>query len=385
MRIKINTRIVIVVMAVVVGLVGVLPFVSLPVEAVTQSDLDRIKDELGKIKGRISAYEQEAQSLRAQANTLSNQISILRNEENILTAEIALYQTEYDRLVADIVLKEERIADNSEMMGYIVAQFYYNEDISMVERLASSENLSSFIDEEARLSNFTDTLSGIVKETKALKAELEVKRDEAKVAMANLEIKKDALEEKRKEQQRLLNETQGMESTYQQMTQEAKAERIRLEAEQRAVELELCRIYGCQNSMGDGTKGGYASYIARTWPGAVCPRDNNKYNNSFGNSCQCVSYAAWRVYQAYGISLNIPGNANNWDNWANGRYIVSKTPKPGSVGMHNKGSYGHVVWVEAVSGEKVFVSEFNGSGIAGDYNEKWTSQYAYEWYIYFGG
>ena len=356
--------------------------------ATTQAELDAIKRQLIELQNKIKGYDAEAKRLAGQARTLENQIAIYRAEENAFVAQIALSQARHDELVVEIELKEKRISENSEMIGYIVAQFYYNDEVSTIERLASSENLAGFIDEEARLSSLTDTLSGIVKETKELKARLEEQREEVRITLLNLGIQKQALADKRAQQQQLLDATRGQESEFQRMTTEAKAERIRLEAAQRQVEIELCRIYGCSgSSMGDGTKGGYPRYLRSVFgSGVSCPRDNNKYNNRFGNSCQCVSYVAWRVYDAYRISLNIPGNANNWDNYADSKGIPNSytVPKAGSVGMHNKGDYGHVVWVEAVSGARIFVSEYNGSGVVGDYNEKWIDASAYDRFIYFG-
>ena len=58
------------------------------------------------------------------------------------------------------------------------------------------------------------------------------------------------------------------------------------------------------------------------------------------------------------------GNANTWDDVAQQMgYTVSDTPMVGAVGVSNGGYYGHVVYVEEISGDQVFVSEMNVHGL----------------------
>ena len=84
------------------------------------------------------------------------------------------------------------------------------------------------------------------------------------------------------------------------------------------------------------------------------------------------------------------GNANQW--LANARaagYTVTSTPKAGAVGISMAGVWGHAVWVEAVSGNRVYISQYNARNAAtgylpGQYSEQWVDQGMYT-YIYFGG
>ena len=51
------------------------------------------------------------------------------------------------------------------------------------------------------------------------------------------------------------------------------------------------------------------------------------------------------------------------------------------------GAYGHAVWVEAVSGNRVYISQYNSANAAtsyrkGEYSEQWVDQGMYQ-YIYF--
>ena len=126
-------------------------------------------------------------------------------------------------------------------------------------------------------------------------------------------------------------------------------------------------------------KGGYK--YANECPGA------SSYDDWGMTKCQCVSYGANRVYNKHGKFPNWRGRGNAYEWPENARqegFLVSSTPKPGVIGVQPRGqysSYGHVVWVEKVEGDRVFISEYNWSG-SRDYNERWTDASNFQ-YIYF--
>lgn len=128
---------------------------------------------------------------------------------------------------------------------------------------------------------------------------------------------------------------------------------------------------------GDAAHGGYPA----KWSNA--PQDSlvdtwGMYNR------ECVSYAAWKVYQAYG---NMPywggiGNANQWVRNAKRTGIPTSTvPKVGSVAISMAGYYGHAMWVEAVEANMIYISQYNYD-LNGRYSEMWVDGRNFT-YIYF--
>jgi surface antigen/peptidoglycan hydrolase CwlO-like protein len=372
---------------------GALPMSSL-VQAATQAELDAVRNQLNEVREKIRGYEAEARRLSGEANTLNNRIAMLRAQENVLMASIQYNEAEHERLVIVIDATEKRINNNLEMMGYIVAQYYHNDGVSTLERLASAENWANFVDTEARLSNLSENLSNLVAENKVLRAEQEADKQKVEAVLADLEIQREDLVARRSEQQRLLAETRGQERAYQNLRTAANAERERLEAEQQRIlrAIELANSAGGPTA-GDPNKGGYP------WA-HLCGQA--KWNGTqFGDTwgmfiCECVSYTAWKVHQAY---RNMPfwggrGNANQWvQNARNAGIPVGTVPKVGSVGAHNNGPFGHVVWVEAirvVNGvTQVYISQYNSANAAtgwrsGMYSELWMNASAFPHYIYFG-
>jgi surface antigen len=120
--------------------------------------------------------------------------------------------------------------------------------------------------------------------------------------------------------------------------------------------------------------------------------DNGGYPDKWANARQdsmidtwgmynreCVSYTAFRVHQDYLAGKNnrdMPywgghGNANQWDNNARAVGIpVDTNPTPGSIAISNAGAFGHAMYVEAVSGDRIYVQQYNQQ-LNGQYSEGW--------------
>ena len=100
-----------------------------------------------------------------------------------------------------------------------------------------------------------------------------------------------------------------------------------------------------------------------------CPEMQDRYvtylngNKIGGYVCECVSYAGWKAYEAWGIPLGW-GHAYSWDDGAraDGRFYVDHTPAAKTIGQVDGSPYGHVFWVESVNPDgSVNVTEYNNA------------------------
>lgn len=87
---------------------------------------------------------------------------------------------------------------------------------------------------------------------------------------------------------------------------------------------------------------------------------NALYPNCIG---ECTWYCLGRAHEKFGIK-NLPtGNANTWyqtaKNWGYEVTEPSERPVANSIAVWTKGKYGHVAFVESVSGNNVTISEAN--------------------------
>lgn len=96
---------------------------------------------------------------------------------------------------------------------------------------------------------------------------------------------------------------------------------------------------------------------------------NNPYKqiSSLGFT-NCTWYAWDQVYKKLGIALPGWGNADTWLTYAkNAGYEVGTTPKAKSIVVWHWGNYGHVGYVERVSGDKIYVWDSDRTCIDEEY------------------
>lgn len=340
--------------------------------------------EINAKRREITEYQSKAADLRQQANTFANELARLGAEKATIQGQIDLSQAKHDQLVADIATNEKKIADGQDALGDTIADLYVDDDISALEMVASSKSISEYVDKQAYRTTVRDSLTQTISKIRTLKKELEVQKQDVARVLDDQKNQRTSLAAKEGEQQQLLAQTNGEEAAYQRLASQRTAEVDQLRAQQAALLASRARSVGGNylSLPGDGSRGGYPSL----WANAPM----NSYVDDWGMyTRQCVSYAAFKVNQAY---RNMPywggvGNANQWDDNARAAGIPTGSyPKPGSVGVVNSGTYGHVAWVESVNP--------NGTINISHYNINWNGDYA-EWrnldpsyfdtYIYFGG
>lgn len=105
----------------------------------------------------------------------------------------------------------------------------------------------------------------------------------------------------------------------------------------------------------------------------------------YGYNGYTYGYCTWYVANKVTVPANW-GNANTWDNNAAlSGWVVSSVPRPGAIAQTDRGSEGHVAFVEAVSDDGTMIKYSDMNGLAGwgrvGYSD-WTSASHFEHYIY---
>lgn len=86
------------------------------------------------------------------------------------------------------------------------------------------------------------------------------------------------------------------------------------------------------------------------------------YSSKNGIIGQCVWYVRCRALEKLGKNTGIIGNANTWFSSALSKKLsTGSLPKSDSIACFNSGSYGHVIYVEYVSGNTVYYTEANSN------------------------
>jgi surface antigen len=87
-----------------------------------------------------------------------------------------------------------------------------------------------------------------------------------------------------------------------------------------------------------------------------------------------VSYAAWAVERSGRKAPSYYGDAKSWVRAAmnDGVPVYTSSPQPGDVAISTAGAWGHAMYVEAVNGNQIYVSQYNQQ-LSGQYSTQWRT------------
>lgn len=334
---------------------------------------DSFDERIRAIQAQVDGFNSEAARLKTQGDNLQNAVSALTAQKNAIQGEIDLNQAKYDQLVDEIAKNEKKLADQQKVMSNAISDLSSETTTSPIELLASSNSIGDYIDQQEYSSSVRDQLETSIGQIKELKERLSKQKKEVEQVLADQKVRRDDLAAKEAEQASLLAQTRGEEAAYQNLIGSKNSEISNLRAQQRAANAAL----GGSVVAGDPGKGGYPAYLANA-PLDALVDPWGMYNR------ECVSYTAWKVHEKTG---RMPywggrGNANQWPSSARSDGIsTGNTPQVGSVAISMNGYYGHAMWVEAVNGNMIYVSQYNYD-LAGSYSEMWVNGSNFT-YIYF--
>ena len=350
------------------GVVAASVIALYPKNAQAEKSVDQLEKEIQALQSQISEAEGKASELKNKTQTLQNELAGIESEKVTIQSQIAIYQKQYEKLQLEIKANEESIEKNRSALGSILATMSLEDDITPIERIAGSNNLSTALDNFEYQSAVKNQLVEKVESIKIAKAQLEKQRDEVKVALSNQQAAESALQQKIKQQNELIAQTQNDEAAYSKYANERASQKAALQKQQQdIIQAQIARAARAAGGSTPVAIGGTSSY---PWNDSNCFVDANAYSHGgadgnggdgYGYGCrQCVSYVAWKLRATKGITAAYWGDAKNFPaNASRAGFKVGTTPKVGSIGVMTGGRYGHVVWVEAVNGNNVTISQYN--------------------------
>lgn len=307
-----------------------------------------------------AAKEQEAtkaaEEAASSANAYQNKVNETAVEIASKEAEIAASEAEVDVLQRKIEKTEEEIAKDQEALADLLVNKHFESDAEPIRILAGASSISDLAEKAAREQVVREQINAQATKIKREKEELESNKASVEEHLAEQQKSRKELVAKKKEREELVAKYQDDADAYEEVAAAAREER---QAAERKWQEE-------HRSSFSGAVATYTGYNTYPWQ-AECPQKQDYYLTSIGGYkiggyvCECVSYAGWKAYEAWGIPIGW-GNAYSWDDGArrDDRFYVDRTPAAGVIGQMDSGPYGHVFWVENVNGDgSIDVTEYN--------------------------
>lgn len=331
---------------------------------------ESLQNQIEELLNENQEKNDQKKSLEVAAGSLEEKIELISEEIANYEKQIQENEEEIARLQLEIEKKEAELEKQKELLGANIRAMYIEGDISTLEMLASSNNLSEFVDKQQYRESIKNQITTTLKLINDLKHQLRAEQEEVINRKKDNEKQRTTLAERRAEQRRILSLN---ESDRARLDNEIarNSERVNeLRAEQARQNAALFGDGGGQVG-GGGYPWGTAPCLSTGQVAGWCPDYEWGYDGSYLNWStggyayrNCTDWVSWRIRSS---GRHVPGglgNAKTWDDRAPSYgYAVSETPKAGSAAVSNAGYYGHVMYVEAVNGDgSIVISDYNRAG-----------------------
>lgn len=216
------------------GIVAALVFavgaaVYSPAQHSDAASISELQKRAQQLRDEIAANQKIAAEHHARAESLKDKINEINAEIAVVNQQIELLSVQIEELKLKIEETNRELERQRNVLSANIRVMYFEGDVSTIEMLASSQDLSEFVDKEqyriavqAKIKSTMDTI-------KLLKAELSAKQDEVQKLLDQQQSQRQLLDEKRREQQLLLDATRGEEARFQELI--AKQRKLLADAE----------------------------------------------------------------------------------------------------------------------------------------------------------
>ena len=311
----------------------------------------------------LSAQNNKAQSsvsdLQLQASSYQDAIKKLQGEISAIQGAINASEAKQAELKAQIDANQVKLDQQKKVLGEDLKAMYVGGSMSTVEMLATSKNLSDFVDAETYDSAVQGKIQSTLDEITKLQNQLEAQQEQVQQLLDSQNQQQDRLASDQNEQQQLLSMNQNQQNQYNNQIVANEKKITSLEAEQAAINAASTQAVNvlpasggsggaCENP-DNHANGGYPMGWCDATQDSIptIPYSSDPINR------ECTSFAYWYFTSMEGKSLHVTGNAKDWV-YTSSR-PVTQTPHRGDIGVKTEGPFGHVVIVLALSGE-----DYNG-------------------------
>jgi peptidoglycan hydrolase CwlO-like protein len=222
---------------------GFLP--GLSAMAAITDDINQRNQQVEEIQRQIDQYQQQINAAHSQTVTLQGEVASLNAKINLITLEIRSLDISIGKTNLEIQDTQSKISDAEDKIAKdqtILAQYlrvmYQNDQETLTGILFKHDTLSDFFNDLNSVKTSQDDLKATIDSIKDLKASLESKKQDLEDKRADLEqqqglvlLDKRSLDQARAQKDKLLKDTKGQESKYQELVKTSKTQIQKIQEE----------------------------------------------------------------------------------------------------------------------------------------------------------
>lgn len=317
------------------------------VHAVTCSSISDCQNQISNLNGQNAQTQASINSLQLQSEGYQAAINTLDAQISSLEAQISSNQAHQASIEQQITANQQEIANKKASLADDVKTMYINGSMTTIEELATSKNLSEYVDKQEYQTVVQNQLTGIIQQITALENTLQQQKAQVDQLLTAQNAQNAQLASAQAQQAQLLSLNQQQQDSYNAQVSANQHAISALQSQQAAI------IQAGTQSLGGGT---YTSNICNNgsgtggYPAGWCDTVQDSMNTpgNFPNR-ECTSYAYWYFTQVEGHGdFSVSGNANQWLGTSN--YPTHSSPQVGGLAVETAGTFGHVAVVQALPG-----------------------------------
>lgn len=335
---------------------------------------DQYDAQIQQLKQQNASNQSSSDQLATQASSYEDAINLLQTQINSLQQAIVSNQHKSEELQKQINVEQTKLNYQKKVLGENIATMYVEGQISTLEILASSNNISDFVNKETYRTAMQNQIKTSVDAITQLKMQLQEKQDQLQNLIADQQTRQGQLNTDQTQKSQMLAYTEGQKATYDQQIAANNTRIADLYAQQAAA---IARLTGSNGNSAVGSSIIYSNNIEKscsssgynfcTYNGSTTYLDEI-VNDNWGlhYARECVHYVADALTnRGYYIPYNLfagRGFAYQWvgTTTSTGTAQLAATPQKNDVVYFPIGNLGHVGIIDYINSDgTLHVSQMN--------------------------
>ncbi|HET8991825.1 MAG TPA: CHAP domain-containing protein [Candidatus Saccharimonadales bacterium] len=330
-----------------------------------QAQINNLSNQNAQAQQNVGSLQSQAQSYQGAIDALNAQITSVQNQ-------LSANQAKQVSLEQQITANEQEIAAKKSTLADDVKTMYVDGQMTTLEELATSQNLSDFVDKQQYQAVVQNQLDAIIQQIDTLQQQLQSQQQQVTGLIATEQTQNAQLSNAEAQQQQLLSYNQSQQDAYNQQIAADNSNISALNARLAALNTVSGQSIDARGNCGGGYPASATNQSGGNW-GCDFPKDDGYVDNWNMYNRECVSYTAYMAFTKYGVSTNQWGDAYEWIAAAESHgYTVDQTPTAGSIAIRNRapdwmipnspdfGDVGHAMYVDSANSDgTITVQEFN--------------------------
>jgi peptidoglycan hydrolase CwlO-like protein len=180
--------------------------------AVTHAD--QFDDQINSLQQDNNAAQTVVNGLESQLQSYQDTVNQFQAQINATQAALNANQARQAQLQQQITEYQTKLDQQKQYLSESLKSMYIDGQMSTIEQLATSKNLSEYVDKQEYQQAIQNKINDSIKEISALQAQLQKEKAQLDALVASEQQQRDQLASAQAQQQALLSYTQGQQDAF---------------------------------------------------------------------------------------------------------------------------------------------------------------------------